>query len=355
MKSYKVILHPETLAKTRTYQKALVEGQKKAGSFLLKKLYGKNISKLSIEEFIEAIVQTKQPQIFAESAVYGDGKDWNLEELSILGDISIAVPLTVFDNGAHSYPLVHKTPFEGMLMYTPGALLRNGKNYTPADWNEVVKGQNIDDEGYYNLYKRRLLPVFLYVNTLSQNQKAVLTIPGLGCGMFAGQFKGQLGAKLDQVLSRFLQECGALLPNIKAVYYDPYQECQNRREEWHGISYLVRPLTHNNQGKSQLSRVEILEDAQDDFSDCKLYSIVAWDHVSWPGNDFYVGSRATDDGVKAAATSSMWSMTGVEGAYSTFKNKYNPPKGYNNWDAVVSKNNIEIEVVNNLLVLPKKD
>ena len=36
-----------------------------------------------------------------------------------------------------------------------------------------------------------------------------------------------------------------------------------------------------------------------------LFSVVAWDHVSWPGNDFYAGQRKTDDGVKAAATTAM--------------------------------------------------
>src|SRR5262249_44771579 len=42
---------------------------------------------------------------------------------------------------------------------------------------------------------------------------------------------------------------------------------------------------------------------------------VAWDHVSWPGNDFLGGSRATDDGVKAAASNSMSALAGVEGKY----------------------------------------
>ena len=53
----------------------------------------------------------------------------------------------------------------------------------------------------------------------------------------------------------------------------------------------------------------------DDFSGCILFSIVAWDHVSWPGNDYFGGSRSTDDGVKAAATDSMAVLTGIEGHY----------------------------------------
>ena len=68
--------------------------------------------------------------------------------------------------------------------------------------------------------------------------------------------------------------------------------------------------------------------------------MVAWDHVSWPGNDYWIGAasslaicdaftrgmhmmltmigpvrpgkRCTDDGVKAAATDTMRALTGVE-------------------------------------------
>jgi len=66
-----------------------------------------------------------------------------------------------------------------------------------------------------------------------------------------------------------------------------------------------------------------------------LYSIVAWDHVSWPGNDFFVGSRATDDGVKAAATNSMSVLTGVKGEYDPTRGKYQPPQPYTNWGAYI--------------------
>ena len=73
----------------------------------------------------------------------------------------------------------------------------------------------------------------------------------------------------------------------------------------------------------------------DNFSDCALYSIVAWDPVSWPGNDFFMGFRATDDGVKSAATNSMSVLTGVEGEYDPARGKYQPPQPYHNWQAVV--------------------
>ena len=98
----------------------------------------------------------------------------------------------------------------------------------------------------------------------------------------------------------------------------------------------VRPLkASGNSGKSQLCRPVAYAEADDDFSNCALYSIVAWDHVSWPGNDLFIGSRGTDDGVKAAATDSMSVLTGVEGEYDVACAKYQPPQPYRNWEAVV--------------------
>ena len=143
---------------------------------------------------------------------------------------------------------------------------------------------------------------------------------------------------MQDVLKKLLTDYGSEFLNIKAVYFDPYNECQNFRSEINGISFLVRPsVVAGNQKKSQLSHPSVLADEDDDFSKCEIFSLVAWDHVSWPGNDFYIGSRATDDGVKAAATNSMAVITGVDGKYDKFKGKYEPPMQFKNWLEVVQK------------------
>jgi hypothetical protein len=90
-----------------------------------------------------------------------------------------------------------------------------------------------------------------------------------------------------------------------------------------------------NKGKSQLCHPVSYAEEGDDFFGCALYSLVAWDHVSWPGNDFFSDSRATDDGVKAAATNSMSVLTGVQGRYDSGHGRYQPPHPYRNWEAVV--------------------
>jgi hypothetical protein len=353
MKDYRVLIHPVTYQRSIDYLDRLKAGDR-AGKYLDLKLAERDLSQLAIAEFIELLIQTKKTCIFAESAIYGDGSDWNQTELSLLGDISIATPVTVYDNGRHVGPEVHIRPFAATLIFTPGALLRSGNAVVPADWAEVTMDGAFDAAGYYRLYERRLLPGFAYINAVAQanNKKAFITIPGLGCGQFAGIFKGQLGTHLKNALIELLETHGNSFPHIAAVYYDPYSECKNERTKIDAIDFLVRPLNSGNIRKSQLCRPEFYAETEHEFDNCDLFSFVAWDHVSWPGNDFFADARMTDDGVKAAATSSMAVMTGIEGKYDPRIYHYAPPAGYDDWDEVVSKNKIQLEVANNLIILP---
>ncbi len=335
---YSIIIPEETMIHAADYLERLRLSKAQPGGYLCDRLQGADVRALTELDLLSKLIDNKPPQIFAENAVSGDGSDWILTELGLLGDISIAVPVTVFDDGNHHFPTLHVPPFSGMLIFTPGALLRNGRGNTPADWNEAtVANGKLSTEGYYNLYRRRLLPVFRYLNhRANKPRSAFVTVPGLGCGQFAGPFRGQLGTRLQGVLQRFLTEHGASFPNLKAVYFDPYGECENARSEIHGISFMVRPLRRpGNEGKSQLCHPSAYAERGDDFSGCDLYSLVAWDHVSWPGNDFFGDSRATDDGVKAAATNSMFVLTGIEGQYDPGQGKYQPLQPYRNWQAVV--------------------
>jgi hypothetical protein len=369
MPNYRVIINKETSDKIESYLQAL-KSDDSAGYYLHNQLKDRDISQLTKTDLLQLLINTKRPQIFAENEVRGNGIDWNQTELSILGDISIATPVTIYDNGRHRNPEVHQQPFLGTLIFTPGALLRNGYNLTPADWNEIVivgvvrlrspqvasplENREINTQAYYQLYERRLLPGFLYANETakSQGKMALITIPGLGCGQFAGIFRGQLGSMFRDSLKTFLKTHGDKFSHIKVVYYDPYSECENERFEIDRISLLIRPLTKGNNNKPQLCQPEIYAEIGDDFTDYELFSFVAWDHVSWPGNDFYINARSTDDGVKAAATNMMMVMTGIEGRYDPRLYRYLPPAEYADWREVVLKNKFQIEVQNNLLIFP---
>ena len=353
MDDYEVLLHPATQQCAEHYISQLSTGGP-PGKLLRHALGSVDPGTLDFETLLEGLLQTKKPQIFAESEVCGDGSDWNATELSLLGDISFAVPVTVYDDGRHRTPIVHPEPFTATLLYTPGALLRNDKGHTPADWAEVVINDQLDPSAYYRLYERRLLPVLLHANRDCERNgsKAMVTIPGLGCGQFAGPFAGQLGERLEQSLYRLLETHHQQLPCIEAVYFDPYNECDNARHRIGHLHYLVRPLLKGNESRPQLCLPQQLAEPDDDFSGLRLFSVVAWDHVSWPGNDFYLGARATDDGVKAAATSSMHILTGVEGHYQADTHAYLPPPGYRNWAEVVRKENPKLHSRGRTSVLP---
>jgi len=337
---YSIIVPSETLARTRSYLSALQHGRVEAGRLVDQRMEDSKFQWDSVTDLLGHLVETKKPQIFAESQVRGDGSDWNLTELGLLGDISVATEVTIFDNGSHSNPSMHVPPFRGTLVFTPGALLRNDRGLAPADWAEVT---NLDGtlsfDGYHALYRRRLAPVLRWISShANAGGGAFVTIPGIGCGQFAGPFRGLLGSQFSLVLRRLIRELAPELSNIRVLYFDPYGECSNDRCEIDGVQFLVRPLlAPGNELKSQLSRPSSFAEEGDDFSACALYSIVAWDHVSWPGNDFYAGARATDDGVKAAATDSMRAITGVDGHYDPRRSMYLPPAPYRTWASVVDR------------------
>jgi hypothetical protein len=335
-----LIVPAETQTGIAAYAAALRAGNIRPGKRLVGTLRSSSLPELTADDVLRGLLDTKEPCIFAESAVRGDGRDWTLRELSLLGDLSVAVDVTVYDDGRHSVPLVHAQPFAGTLVFTPGALLRNACGQPPADWAEATTPAGLlDPAGFAALYLRRLQPVFAYIHdhALRLGVRAFVTVPGLGCGQFAGPFRGELGERLEEVLHRLLREHGHAWPALRAVYFDPYDECSPHRSRHHGIDFLVRPLTQSRQaGRPQLCPTgDYAENQNDDFGTCRLYSLVAWDHVSWPGNDFNAGSRATDDGVKAAATSALHALTGIEGRYDPKCHAYLPPPPAATWSGLL--------------------
>merc|ERR1712216_737840 len=144
------------------------------------------------------------------------------------GDVSFAVPVTVYDDGAHVNPKPHKSnEFQGTLLYTCGALLNPDKS--SADWNELVlpgPEKKLNEAAYSALYERRLLPNLKYASNeaMKKGKKAIVTIPGLGCGCFAGRFQKTLGEILGKTLKKIVETHAASLKGIQAVWYDPYNE-----------------------------------------------------------------------------------------------------------------------------------
>lgn len=331
-----IIVPPETRERVEQLRIRLLAGNTAPGARLARAL-GAAHSPVDTAEFIRRLLATKKPRIFAESEIAGDGSDWTREELRLLGDVSVSVDATIFDDGRHHSPIVHESPFPGTLIFTPGALLRSNGMAPPCDLDEITDATGeLDEDAFATLYLRRLGPVFEFIHrrALATGQRALVTMPGLGCGQFAGKFAGRLGALLGRAVHHILAENAAQWSGLAVVYYDPYSEGRNERHRIGDIEYLIRPLSQGNENKPQLCRPSRYAEAGDDFSGLLFHSIVAWDHVSWPGNDFWAGARATDDGVKAAATDVMKSLAGIAGAYDNRVHAYLPPKPWHTWEEV---------------------
>lgn len=110
---YSIIVPEDTMARAADYLNGLREGRLQPGALLRHHLQGADLQALTELGLLAALFDTKRPQIFAESAVAGDGSDWALAELGLLGDISVAVPVTIFDDATTVPQRLTYLPFLG--------------------------------------------------------------------------------------------------------------------------------------------------------------------------------------------------------------------------------------------------
>ena len=96
---YSIILPQETLLRANKYLQELQFDRTVPGKRLQSLIQKEELKQFQSSDLLGKLFDTKIPQIFAESEVVGDGSDWNLTELRLLGDISVAVPVTIYDNG----------------------------------------------------------------------------------------------------------------------------------------------------------------------------------------------------------------------------------------------------------------
>lgn len=292
--------------------------------------------------------------MYATEEIKVDGSDWNDIEFQILGDLNIAMNVEIYDNGVwvpkEPSFRVHNPSLHGALLFTPGPVLRSKKKTAAnPDMKEIIVKNAIDQDKYNRLIERRLMPLFYYANenAKNENQQAFITIPGIGCGVFAGQFRGQMGQHLNQALRNILTKHAKNYNHIACIYFDPFSECTNETQQFGSVSYRVRP-TSLNPNRSQLCNPTHYEEPGDDFSNCKLSKVVAWDHVAFPGNSYFKMVRMTDDGVAGAATNSMEVITGVKGTYNN--GQYYPHGGHKKWLDVVDKYKIILRAKDNVKV-----
>ncbi|MDF1647041.1 MAG: hypothetical protein P1U61_08715 [Legionellaceae bacterium] len=339
MKDAEILIAQETLLKLEQYkQKLQTEGLKEVGAYFKAQLQSVGpIERLSTRDFLFLLLASKKPQIFAESAVTHTIADWSPIEASILGDITINMRVTMYNDGQHHRAYInHEPPLTGAaLAYVPGALLISSS----PDYQEVVTGNQLKQEQLTALYQRRLLPQLVHINEQAQRagKKAVITMPGIGTGCFAGHFQGGvIKAAFRDALKAVLTNHASALPAIDVVHYDAFSGDERSNDRAGHIQFRVR-ASRTAKTTSQLEFPSGTSSATH-----LLTSFVAWDHFSFPGNDYWAGSRATDDGVKGASTDTMFKITGIAGGYDSHSGEYKPPEGYLNWSQVASKEGVSL-------------
>lgn len=357
--NYKLVTHENSIKNIEHYKKQLEADINISGKSLRSKLAtvfsGKEVKDLTTNEFIELLLATKWPIVFADRQSYVSHLEWSPEDARVLGDIGVAMSVKAFDDGEWCKPKVHSPPLDAYLLYLPGALLVKDCN---VDYSEVVISGVFNEDKYFELYERRILPMLRFANdeALATKKKAIVTVPGMGCGEFARGLGLSLTNYFNDVLKKLLAKYSAQLPEISLVYFAEFAPGVSMSEshKYGNIKYRHTKSGHKDY-KNLLERPEEYQiESGEDYSNHILFAFVAWDHVSLPGNDFFVFSRNTDDGVKAAATSSMTSLLGVEGEYDAKKKMYKPKRSdLGNWENIAKKIEFRLEPTEGRLLVLK--
>ncbi len=177
-----------------------------------------------------------------------------------------------------------------------------------------------------------MLSLLSYSNRLKT--KTIVTVPEIGCGAFSGQFSDIISDKFQATLQKIIEKHGAAFPNIAGIY-------SNYTEE----KVYKKPIPHKTGKLPLLEKPEVyakqLKLPEGKYT---LVKAVAWDHISWPGNDFWNNNnRSTDDGASAAASAICYTLTGVKGQYDKKTQKYLPPQGMRDWEQVINDKNLTLK------------
>lgn len=311
------------------YLKILKTNINYAGYNLLQVLNNTCIHEYSEKMLLSALLETKKPCIFAESEIVGDKDyDWNRIELLILGNVSVSIKCTAYDNAIHDPNDINFKQFNAPqnvdLIYTVGALLQNPFG-NKIDHYIVNSINEIDDDKFYLFYNEKFKEIFNYVD--NEYPHSHITMPNIGGGCFSNGI--DTVAHWHIFLKRFLSE--NIFSNIESVMYDSYNGNDIPMDFIiNDTKLLIRPFN-----KCQIPQFHFKPNSQ-------LVSLVAWDHVSYPGNDFYRMQRVTDDGVKSAATNSMTQFLGINGRYSKDKSMYIPIDSSVTWETYAKELKFQI-------------
>ncbi|MES2212878.1 MAG: hypothetical protein V4490_07050, partial [Pseudomonadota bacterium] len=407
---YSWVMNESTLGKVKAYQAKLAAEQQgdssvippSSGLSLDENLKGQDIARMPVDAFIQAMVNSKIPKLFAERSwhIELDGKRcWTDEEFALLADIGCHIPVTIFDDGAWGEPgATNVNPaFTGHLLYASGSLLKNknddkciGKpkgdgRYGAPDRIEVVDENGgdpfIKQDAYNAMIERRLLPMLLQANAIAaaEGAEAIFNLPGMGCGVFGGEFEdGRAAKSLNIAIDVMLQKHYAKLQNVRLVVLDAYDRVpeveptagftptdkpREYRKNIGHLSYVccgTRDPATKKSTRPQLSHPSKFVE-QFGLDPTKKYIAVkgvGGDPLSYPNNDYFKeNTRTTDDGTVGASTDSMYALMGAQGEYRVVGTlgKYFPPAGFADWNAVHAAHKVKLSATKDNILIAKND
>lgn len=394
---YHVVLESATLNKLRTYQKAVKEAFLQKGtaittvdeqildtgysvdyeSLIPTQIIPGNffresaLSKIPINSVIESPDHMVQGLFLARRSNVGYAKHynwrsrWNDQEASLLGDMSVVLKAMVIDDGqwvnekGEILHKIHPEQFPVTMAFISGCL---GMPNFP-DKLEFDQG-NLKE-----LITRRLLPV---LRSFSQQllleegpfARGIVTMNGLGCSAYAHEIPSkQANIEFLAAVRHVHRTYGHQFSNLdiwldlfdKFFSQEPQDNITVDEKNKSKPSLFLRSLKDpKSPGLPQLlpfvdyaAYIKRVYGLTRVYS--RLFTIVAWDHYAWPGNDWVGGSRTTDDGNKGAATTCMHSMTGIEG--STYDGLgYQPPKEYTSWMDLIEKMGLIVHTLGRTII-----
>lgn len=305
----------------------------------------KPVQEWNLDDLVQALTYTRFPCKYAE-----EDRSWfNLwyyDEVGLLGDLSLVIHALAIDDGVwFGIHKMHPEPFPILMGFVAGCLGLKGSEDSDnfPDYDEFFNNMRPDGlDGYTSLLIRRILPVFRsFSDTLKAKDRregktpgtyhrAIVTVPSIGCGHFVQDLEkegvsyrftntirfivrtfGHQFANLDIWLDRWS-------PRYVENHYDIQGDICNDGtraslfsrslydKRCKGLPQLMPPSEY----ASYIADVYKVDRSYD-----MLCTLVSWDHYSFPGNDWLINSRNTDDGNKGASTTELYSITQHSGYY----------------------------------------
>ena len=295
--------------------------QNKFGTKLTNKIkeYHTSFNELNTKDKVHLLMSLKELECMYEKAKEekGEVKGVNAAERRLLGMISTVSDVTFYDDGGRPTYKKHKEPIKGMLAFTSAPLLaeKHGDNDLVQKRNQQGKDPvELKVEKYEQAIEDRILPVLRHFNDSCRDleKKAFVTLPGLGCGYFAGGQAAQslVSMAFIKALGNILEKHSADLSSISGVCFDDFGGNYKAAPKKYGsIDFII------GKGHQEGRIAQLMDPAEYGYKGSVLCNIAAWDHMAKEGNE---GNRAecidrqSDDPAKAKASNFLIQLYGLK-------------------------------------------